>query len=325
MRAVVCVGHVTPDADCLGSMLGFARVWTASGRQATAALPPGSMSNRLGFLLDWSGVASATEADFASADAFVVVDAAQTTRLNLPEAEKAQWPHNKPVINIDHHVSNTRFGTVNWVVDGAASACELVCETLDALALPIDPVAASLLYGGLLTDTGGFSLPNTTGPALRVAASLLERGADVRALGERINRAHRPEDFRLTQTIYANTHLAAGGRIAYSTANFDEIVAAGCTAADIDEQVSIPRSVAGIRVAILFTEGNKGRTRVNFRGEAGTDVLALAQQFGGGGHREAAGTIMPVPLADAVAAVMPAAEAMLASGPRVERKDQSTP
>ncbi|HOW19469.1 MAG TPA: DHHA1 domain-containing protein, partial [Phycisphaerae bacterium] len=82
------------------------------------------------------------------------------------------------------------------------------------------------------------------------------------------------------------------GLIAYSTASHEEITGAGCGPADIDEQVAIPRSLKGIRMAILFTEGKPGRVRINFRGEGGTNVLELARELGGGGHATSAGAIV---------------------------------
>jgi phosphoesterase RecJ-like protein len=315
LRRIVGIGHVNPDADCIGAMLGFARSWRQAARgEASIALPPGTLSRRLAFMLELAGGPIAEPPDFAAADGFVVLDTARASRLNLAANELAGGPHDKPVLVIDHHVSSTRFGTVNWIVDDAASSCELVYALLRAMALPVDAATASLLYAGLLTDTGGFALPTTSATALRTAAELVAAGAQVGLLGRRLYREYTRADFRLIQLIYANTHLAAGGRIAYSTASAAEIEAAGCTAADIDDQVNIPRSVAGIRIAILLTEGIKGRTRVNFRGEDGTDVLTLAQQFGGGGHRQAAGAVLAMPLEAAVGAVLPAATAWLDSG-----------
>ena len=127
---------------------------------------------------------------------------------------------------------------------------------------------------------------------IAAAAELVELGADVTQLGERLCRSRRLSEFKLLRTIYANTQLAAEGRIAYSTADHREMVEAGCAAADIDDQVSVPRSLHGTRLAMLFTEGVQGKTRINFRGDSGASVLPLAKVFGGGGHDTAAGAIL---------------------------------
>ncbi len=306
-RQLVCVGHVTPDADCLGAMLAFARAWATNGCRISVCLPAGGVSERLAFLCEWSEVSSARRADLDRADTILVVDTAKESRLNLPADAPAQWRSKKKLVNVDHHVSNTRFGDANWIVDDAASSSELIYALLVAGGRKIDAITASLLYAGVYTDTVGFSVSSTRPETLRVAADLVERGARVGDLGERINRSQGERELDLRRVILNNTRLAAGDEIAYSTASYDEIVGAGCTAADIDDQVNIPRSLKGIRIAILFTEGVKGRTRMNFRGEQGTRVLELARQFGGGGHAEAAGAVLDCAVDKAVARVIPAA------------------
>jgi len=250
----------------------------------------------------------ATPEDFAAADGFVAVDTAKKDRCSVgPVLRETDWSGGKPLINIDHHATNTRFGTVNWVVDDAGSASELVYELLRAANRPFTPLIASLLYAGIQSDTLGFSLPTTRSSALRAAADLVALGADVGELGECLSRSHRKSEFDLLRVIYANTKVVGDGRIAYSSASFDEIHQAGCTAADIDDQINVPRSLDGVQLAMLFTEGRKGKTRINFRSSGKVTVLALAEQFKGGGHIQAAGAILDATLADAVAVVIPRA------------------
>ncbi|HRX85369.1 MAG TPA: DHH family phosphoesterase [Phycisphaerae bacterium] len=311
-RRVVCVGHVTPDPDCLGAMFALGRARTAAGAgHWSACLPPGSLSSRNQFLVDMADLPLATAADLDAADGFVVVDTARRSRCNLPAGLDEAWPDGKTVACVDHHVSNTRFGDVNWVEPHAASSCELIYALLRALDAPIDAVIANLLYAGLMTDTAGFSLPATNSFMLRAAADLVDLGADVGMIGMRLNRARSIHDFRLNRVIHDNTHLAAGGRIAYSTASFAEIQETGCGPADIDDQVKIPRSLACVRVAILFTEAVENETRINFRGEDGFNVLPLAERFGGGGHELAAGARMRCPVDQAVEHVIPVAAALV--------------
>jgi phosphoesterase RecJ-like protein len=119
-----------------------------------------------------------------------------------------------------------------------------------------------------------------------------------------MNRSQRRSDFDLLRTVYRNTQTADGGRIAYSKLTHGEIIESGCTAADIDDQVSVPRSVEGIQLAALFTEGRPGKIRINLRGERGLNVLELAQKIGGGGHNQAAGAILKGQLEDVVTRVL---------------------
>jgi phosphoesterase RecJ-like protein len=173
---------------------------------------------------------------------------------------------------------------------------------------PVDPVTASLLYAGIHTDTRGFTLPSTTVASLAVAAELVDSGARAAELGERLYRSRRASEFRLLRLFYDNTNLAVEGRVAYSTADHQEITGCGCSAADIDTQVDIPRSLEGIAMALLFTEGVPGKVRINLRGEGGLSVLALARELGGGGHDQAAGAVLDGTIPEAVARVLPLAE-----------------
>ena len=317
LRRPIVIAHVVPDADALGSMLAVALAYTEGNVRPKVSIPQGSLSQKLGFLVEWAKVPIATPEDFASADGFIVVDTAKKDRCNVGSAlRETDWSAGRPLINIDHHATNTRFGTVNWVVDDAGSASELVYELLRAANRPITRLIASLLYAGIQTDTLGFSLPTTRPSALRAAADLVALGADVGELGERLGRSHRKSEFDLLRVIYANTKVVGDGRIAYSSASFDEIHDAGCTAADIDDQINIPRSLDGVQLAMLFTEGRKGRTRINFRSSGKVTVLALAEQFNGGGHIQAAGAILDTTLADAIAVVLPAATKFIQTFPR---------
>ncbi|MFH0981502.1 MAG: bifunctional oligoribonuclease/PAP phosphatase NrnA [Planctomycetota bacterium] len=311
-QRTVVITHVTPDADALGSMCSLAKVFSeGGGRSAKVSLPENSLSQRLAFLYDRARLPVAEPKDFAAADGFVVVDTATKSRCNLRKDLPEDWDAGRPLLNIDHHASNTRFGTINWVVGDAGSSAELIYYLIKSWGRSIDPLVASLLYAGIHTDTAGFSLPNTTKSALAAAAELVGRGADVTDLGERLCRSQRLSEFKLLRTVYANTRLAAGGRIAYSTADHREITEAGCAAADIDDQVSVPRALYGTRLAMLFTEGVRGQTRINFRGDGGLSVLELAQAFSGGGHGSAAGAIVPGTLNEVVPRVLPEAEAYL--------------
>ena len=144
---------------------------------------------------------------------FVACDTAKKPRCNVGAALKeTDWCAGRPVVNIDHHGTNTNFGTVNWVVDTAGSTCELVYALLVEADLPISPEAASVLFAGIQTDTIGFTLPTTTSGALKACADLVDRGARVAELGERLCRSQTPSEFDLLRVIYANTKTTADGR-----------------------------------------------------------------------------------------------------------------
>lgn len=299
------IGHVTPDADCVASI---ASLWLALpelGQAPRAVLPEGTVSRRMGYLVRHAGLTPASEEEIRQADLAIVLDTAKARRVNLPG--KLESLPGVPVVNIDHHATNTGFGSWNWVVGRASSTSELVYALLRCLGCQITPTIATLLYAGIHTDTQGFSLTNTTPQSLAVAHELALAGARIHAVCEQMHRSQSRAEFELLKVIYANTRVSEDGRLAWSTASYEEITRAGCTAAVIDDQVEVPRSVEGIAAAILFTEGEPGKVRMNFRGEGGVSVLELAQRFGGGGHHASAGARLEGHLDEIVARVLPVA------------------
>ncbi|MHC4063420.1 MAG: DHH family phosphoesterase [Planctomycetota bacterium] len=309
MKRPIVVGHVVPDADCLGSMLAVAQTWPAGDEGgARVCLPEGSLSRRLAFLMDWAPNHVVGPEALQDADGFIVVDTARKPRCNVGPQTPDTWSDGRVVVNIDHHETNTLFGDINWVVATASSSAELIYGAIRAAERPVTPLIASLLYAGMHTDTRGFTLPGTGGAALAVAAELVSAGAQVAELGERLYRSQPRGEFELLRIIYANTRVTADGRIAYSTADYGEITGSGCNAADIDEQVGVPRSLGGIDLALLFTEGDRGKTRINLRGESGVAVVALAKELGGGGHEQAAGAVLDCGISEALDRVLPLAE-----------------
>lgn len=295
------VGHITPDTDALGAMLSLARVLPSA--DVAIALPEIPASKKLRFMLELAGdVPIADDQRLAETDAVIVVDTAVTKRVHI--AGKWEAITDKFTINIDHHISNTDFGRINWVVDNASSTCELICRLIQAAGWPLDKTSATLLYAGIYADTGGFSLPNASAETFDNVAVLARAGADIELVGTRLCRSQETHEFDLIRTVYHNTRLASDGRIAYSTLTFEEITAAGCAPDDIDDQVSIPRSLSGVKIAILFSEAVQGEIRINLRGEDGTEVLSLSQELGGGGHNFAAGARIKGQISEVVERVL---------------------
>ncbi len=310
-QRVALVGHVTPDADCLGSMGALARGLARLGKQSFPALPDGTVARKLNFLVEMGGMTPATAAQIAACDLAVVVDTAKDSRVNIDG--KLDALQGVPICNIDHHATNPGYGKWNWVDAGRSSSAEMVFEVLRALPVGLDADAATLLYAGLHSDTQGFSLSNTTPRSLEVGHELAACGADVPGVCERLNRSRSRSEFELLQVVYKNTRVSSDGKLSWSTASHAEITGAGCKANDIDDQVEIVRSIEGILVAILFSEGNPGKIRMNFRAEKGISALALAQQFGGGGHTASAGAILDGTVEQVVERVLPAAQAYVSA------------
>ncbi len=302
---IALIAHVTPDADCLGVIGALHLALPELGKYPFASLPPGTVARRLTFLIELAGVQGASSEELVACDLAIVCDTAKARRVDVDG--KLEALPNAKIVNIDHHASNTRFGTWNWVEGDASSTSELIYLLIKALGCQITPTIATLIYAGMHTDTQGFSLTNTTTRGLQIAGELAGAGADIIGTCEKLNRSRSRSEFDLLKLVYQNTQVSDDGRLAWSTANHDEINAAGCHANDIDDQVEIVRSIEGVKVAILFSEGNRNKIRMNFRGERGVAVLELAKEFGGGGHLASAGAILDGTIEEVTARVIPAA------------------
>jgi bifunctional oligoribonuclease and PAP phosphatase NrnA len=307
---IALVSHVTPDADAIASMGALWLALPELGKQPHLVLPEGTVSRQLQYLLRYAGLQPAHPAEMQDCDLIVALDTAKEKRLN--DHGKVEVLTRIPIVNIDHHATNTQFGRWNWIVAEASSTSELVYGVLRALGCQITPTIATLLYAGIHTDTQGFSLSNTTAHSLDVGHALAQAGARVSEVCERMHRSLSAGEFDLLRIVYQNTQVSPDGRLAWSSVSYAEIAATGCNAADIDAQVEVPRSIENIAVAMLFTEGEPGRVRMNFRGERGVSVLELASQFGGGGHHASAGARMSGTLAEVMERVLPAAHGFAA-------------
>ncbi len=292
IKKPLVVGHVTPDADCIGSMFGLAMALRQQGIDARVGLPTGCVSGKIAFMLELAESVPQAEAwqSDGTYDALIVVDTASEKRINIQPLPAMTGV--VATFNIDHHITNIDFAETNWVDPHSSSACEMIALLLRSMGVQISAQTASLLYAGIYGDTGGFSLPATSADSLHTAAELVRAGADVAHIGEQLSRSQSRSDFELLRRVYDHTTVVADGRIAYSHLSYKDITEAGCKADDIDDQVSIPRALRGVRLAMLFSEGEPGVIRINLRGEGKVTVVELAQRFGGGGHAQSAGVRM---------------------------------
>ena len=310
-RRVVLAAHVNPDVDALGAMLGLARAMPAI--EVTFSAGGQSVQNRLAFMVELGECRPAQADDIARAEAVVVVDTANIRRIGI----EGGWDAiaDKCVINIDHHITNEDFGEFNWVAGHRASTSEMIDELIRVAGWPLDPKTATLLLAGIHSDTCGFTLPTVAAETFETAASLRRAGANLPQIGEQLFRSQSLHEFELIRAVYRNTRLACDGLVAYSTLSLAEIHAAGCSPADIDDQVSIPRSLSGVRMAILLSEVELGVIRINLRGEDMTPVLPVATSLGGGGHTYAAGVRMRASMSDALQRILAEAATCLGSSP----------
>jgi phosphoesterase RecJ-like protein len=197
------------------------------------------------------------------------------------------------VINIDHHHDNTRFGDVNLVLPQASSTGEILRDVIRELGVELSPELAEALYIAIVTDTGRFQYSNTTAKSLRLAAELVEAGADVHRVFQGVYENVAFAKLKLLARALDRAVVLEGGRVIVSHLEREDFEQAGAEEPFSEGIIDYLRAVEGAQIAALIREppsGNGPSRRVSLRTtEEDLDVSAIARKSGGGGHRQAAG------------------------------------
>jgi phosphoesterase RecJ-like protein len=318
-QRVCLTTHVNPDGDGLGSEAGLAHLLLARGVDVVVTNPTPTPP-RFGFLFeDLPGVDRSGEAvkELRRADLIIVLDISDLTRLGmLIETVRGRGV---PVACVDHHVSAGVLPPGPRYVDpDAAATGELIFELAKGNDWPITQAVARALYVAILTDTGGFRFSNTRPRTLRVAADLLETGVDPEKIYLEVY-ARAPEGRpRLFAEALQTLVVEHDYGLAWVTVPPGAIERLGVSSDDLDGVVEFPRSIEGVRMALLFREISQGRVKVSLRSVGDVDVAAFAKAYGGGGHTKAAGLSIAGSLAEVQATVLQAAREYLGRDGRVE-------
>ena len=192
------------------------------------------------------------------------------------------------VMNIDHHVPNKPFGDIYWVETSASSTCEMLFDLAMNLSLAPDADLSTLLYTGIMTDTGSFRFSNTNRRVFEMVSILVEAGADPAYISTQVYDSATPGKLKLLAQVLGTVEFHAGSRIA--TAELTRSMLSNSSASYMDSEgfINHLRSVKSVDLAILFREGGDGQVHVSLRSREGINVAKLAQRHGGGGHRQAA-------------------------------------
>jgi phosphoesterase RecJ-like protein len=284
--------HISPEGDALGSQVGFYNLIKKLGKQAMIVsddqLPygfdffPGTKHiHRLG-----------KKFKYIKFDCLVVLDCADLKRTG--RVYKLNQG-NKPVINIDHHISNQNFGDVNWVDEQSSSCSEMIYQLYRRLGLAIDKDTALALYTGIMTDTGSFRYSNTSSSTFKAAAELLKCGVNVAGVYHYVYENIPAQAVKLLLKILSKIKIFGQGRIAVFEIGLEPSRGKKLGIDLADQCLSFGRAIKGVEVVVLFKNSVtlKSQIRVNLRSQGKVDVNKVAVFFGGGGHKAAAGCTIP--------------------------------
>ncbi|MHB8155200.1 MAG: DHH family phosphoesterase, partial [Candidatus Omnitrophota bacterium] len=284
--------HTSPEGDALGSQLGFYNLIKKLGKQAMI-ISDDQLPSGYDFLPGIKHIRCLGKVfKYIKFDCLVVLDCADLKRTG--RVYKLNLDH-KPVLNIDHHISNKIFGDVNWVDAHASSCSEMIYKLSKRLRLSMDKDTALVLYTGIMTDTGSFRYSNTSSFTFKVVAELLKFGVNVARAYSYAYENIPQQEVKLLLKFLSNIKFFGQGRIA--TFRIDsELPRAKMLSIDLaDHILSFGRAIKGVEVVVLFKNnaGLKSEVRVNLRSQGRVDVNKIAAFFGGGGHKAAAGCTIP--------------------------------
>lgn len=289
-EAFVMVSHVKPDGDTLGAGLALGLALKKLGKRV-AYFQQDPVPRNLRFLPDAELVSREIPADFPPDALYVFCDMSDFRRAGefLPAIDRAN------MLDIDHHLGNSMFGKLNYVIETECSTGTAVMHLLRELKVPMDRDIATCILTTIMTDTGGFMHSNASPEALELAAELMRAGANKEEITEEIFLKKRVAATKLLGRIIDAMKFGHDNRYCYSYVNDAMLAQTGADGEDTEDTVNVLRGQDGVEVAALF-KAIEGEIRVSLRSNGRVNVQAAAKRLGGGGHFRASGLTFVGPL-----------------------------
>ncbi len=281
-RHILIATHLHPDGDTLGAGSALYTALRHRGKRVTLYNPDAPLPFRYDYLEAFDKVKKSPP---EGCDLILACDSGSLDRLRLDES----YTNARDILNIDHHRSNTRYGTLDLILPAYASTTLIVMEMLEYAQIPIHRPIATALYTGLAEDTGFFSYDNVNEHAFICATKLVGYGADPAEVGRNLKERNPLSKLRLSALVIDRMQLHRNGRIASAIVTDEMFRRTGADRSDSDHLANLLRSLATVEAAILVIERVEGGYKVSLRSKKRCDVSKIAVQFGGGGHRHAAG------------------------------------
>ena len=279
-KSVAIFCHVRPDGDTIGSALSLKKAIQTLGVRAEVFCDD-LVPSRFLFLNECKTIKSDLDGEY---DTLVAIDCADISRLGR---FSDYYLSHKNTFNIDHHVSNNRYGKENYIVDTAAN-CENVYDLITELGVKIDAETANLLLLGIVTDTGAFKHKNVTEKSLFIASKMVEKGADLNAITYTMFSAQSKERAKLFGNTMSKIRYFFEGRFAVASVFLSSLKETGAKADETEGFVDFVLGIDGVEVAVCMLEMSPNKFKISFRSK-GPNVNAVATSFGGGGHILASG------------------------------------
>jgi len=293
----VLAGHISPDGDAIGSCFGLAFALEKLGKDVTVVLDPYPKKYNI---LPGSKFLYKGSLDQLNVDVFIALDCADVNRLG---SGQSLFHRAKHTVCIDHHKSNTGFAEFNYIEPHASSTSELVFRLVEKLVTPCADIA-TVIYAGMVDDTGGFKYSSTAKSTMEIAAQLMDMGIPFTEIYNEVLHSHSFAAGKAKGIALQNAMQTPDKRIVYSYITREEIAAIGASASsDMEGIVEYLLNTGGAEVAVFAYEKQKDGCKISLRSH-GIDVGIAAEAMGGGGHRLAAGCASALPAKEALEQVL---------------------
>jgi phosphoesterase RecJ-like protein len=273
--------HSRPDGDSIGSQLAMAFALDALGKQVRIV----NIDAAPDHYLDFPGMERIEIASEASnaADAVIVMECSDLARTGVGGLD------GRFIINIDHHAGNRMYGALNWFDESAAACGEMVFDLIRALEVPLTFEIATHIYLAILTDTGSFHHSNITPRTFDICRQAVDAGVNPATMARRVFDSNSFGKLKLIGALLDRMELIDDGRLAVLYLDDTMLEACGCTHNDTEGLINLPLTAREIQAVAFFKVAGSGDVRVSMRSKYDVDVRMVANAYGGGGHKNAAG------------------------------------
>jgi phosphoesterase RecJ-like protein len=273
--------HIKPDGDGVGSSLGLCWLLRSLGKDAEVIVR-GDVPVAYRSLPGADEIRDVAKLD-THYDAVFIIECSDLDRPGIDGLEK------EFTVNIDHHATSEHFGTVNWIDSTASAVGEMIYNLCKAIGGRITKDIAECVYMALVTDTGSFHFSNTSDRTLKVASELVKAGARPAKIGEAVYNNYPWSRIDLMRQVLETVKRDATGRVAMLRQTMDMELSSGAVDGDNNGFVNIPLAASEVVAAVYMREVSPGKFRASLRSKGDINVAKVAESFGGGGHRNAAG------------------------------------
>jgi phosphoesterase RecJ-like protein len=307
---ILVVSHAKPDGDAIGSLIAMGLALDALNKKTTL-YNESPIPAVYRFLPSVNRIVR--HINCASCDIAVMLDCGDLERIGKAVSAVRQIP---VIVNIDHHITNTRFGHFQLIDTSACATAEIIYRLIKQMGVPIDKAIATSIYTGILTDTGSFRFSNTNRAAFAICQEMVELGVDPFSIARHVYGTYSLGRIKLLNLALDSIAISSNGKLSIMTLTQDMFDETNTQPEDIDGLINYARRIEDVKVAALILEHQNGKGKsknanhfhVSLRSNGSVDVAAIASSFGGGGHSSAAGFSIESTLSDVKSIIFNLAE-----------------